>query len=142
MDYKRKKLEVIDKKIEEELFSIKYRINGKIDEILFFKDGSASPLDYKYAEYKNKIFKTYKIQSVLYAMLIMDNYNIKSDKGYLVYTRSKNHIEEISYSEKDFINTEKILQNIIKIIQLNYYPRKTKVYSRCFDCCYRNICIK
>lgn len=142
IDYKRKKLDVIDKKKEQELFSLKHKINGKIDEILFFKDGSAGPLDYKYAEYKGKIFRTYKTQSVMYAILIMDNYNVKSDRGYIVFTRSKNHIEEIKYTEKDFMNTEKILQNIIKIIQFNYYPVKTKVISRCFDCCYRNICIK
>ena len=106
VDYKRKKLNVIKKEVNQEMYSVKYQIHGKVDEILFMEDGSASPLDYKYALYKDKIYRTYKIQSAMYALMIMDNYNVKVTKGYLVYTRSKNHLVEISLWQfvVDYIN--------------------------------------
>jgi len=141
-DYLRKKINVLDKKIEEDLYCDKYRIHGKIDEILFLKDGTASPLDYKYAEYKGKIFKTYKMQSLFYGLLIKENYNIPVNKGYLVYTRSKNYLAELILNEKEFDKLKKILENIFKIIELNYFPKKIGVARRCNDCCYANICIK
>jgi CRISPR-associated exonuclease Cas4 len=141
-DYKRKKLNVVDKKVEEELFSLKYRIHGKIDEILFIDDGSVSPLDYKFAEYKGKIFKTYKMQSLFYGLLIKENFNLPVNKGYVVYTRSKNLLVEINFNEKDFDRLLKIIDNIYQIVETNFFPKKTAVLSRCYDCCYRNICIK
>lgn len=142
IDYKRKRLNVVDKKIEEELSSQKYRIHGIIDEVLFIDDKSASPLDYKFAEYKGKIFKTYKMQSLFYALLIKENFNCPVNKGYIVYTRSKNYLAEIEFNDKDFIKLLKIIDNIFKIVESNYFPKKTSVASRCYDCCYRNICVK
>ncbi|MBP7552154.1 MAG: CRISPR-associated protein Cas4 [Spirochaetes bacterium] len=142
IDYNRKKIDVVKKNIEEELYSDNLKIHGIIDEILFLNDGSASPLDYKYAEYKGRIYKTYKMQSVFYGLLIKENYNMDVNKGYIVYTRSKNHIEEIDFTEKDYIKLLKIIDDIYKIIEYNYYPKRTSVLSRCGDCCYRNICVK
>jgi CRISPR-associated exonuclease Cas4 len=141
-EYKRKRLGVIDKKSEEELTSEHYHIHGIVDEVLFLDDGTAAPLDYKFAEYKGKIFKTYKIQSVLYGLLIKDNYNINVHKGYLVYTRSKNHIEEIHFTDRDFDKALHIVENIVYIIDRNFFPGATRSKKRCNDCCYRNICVK
>lgn len=141
-DYKRKKIGVIKKEIDVDLYSEKNNINGKIDEILFLDDNTASPLDYKFAEYKNKIYRTYKIQSIMYGILIKDNYNIEVNRGFIVYTRSKNYLAEIEHKESDIKKVKKIIDNIFEIINHNYFPKKTSVSSRCYDCCYRNICIK
>ena len=47
-----------------------------LDEILFLNDGSAAPLDYKYAEYKERTFRNHKYQLIFYARLIGEHYNI------------------------------------------------------------------
>jgi len=33
---------------------------GILDEVLFLDENTAAPLDYKFPEYKNKLFKTYR----------------------------------------------------------------------------------
>lgn len=141
-DYLRKKINVIKKETEQDLYSSKYHIHGKIDEVLFLDNGEAAVLDYKYAEYKDRIFKTYKIQSVCYALLIEENYHLSVKKGYIVYTRSKNKVVEIVYTKKDFSELHLIIEDILKIIEKSYFPNKTKVPERCLDCCYANVCVK
>lgn len=141
-DYKRKKINVIDKLIEKELFNEKYNMNGKVDEILFMENGKASPLDYKFAEYKGKIYKTLKMQTIFYSFLIKENYDKDVEKGYIVYTRSKNQLIEIDIKNKDYDNLLKIIGRIRDVIEFNFYPKRTSCKSRCNDCCYRNICIK
>jgi CRISPR-associated exonuclease Cas4 len=141
-DYRRKRIGVVKKLTEQELYAPLYNIHGKVDEILFLENGTASPLDYKYAEFKGRIFKTYKMQSVLYSLMIKDSYNISVNRGYIVYTRSKNHIEEIGFTDREFERAKKIIVEILSIITQNYYPGRTKARRRCADCCYKNICIK
>lgn len=179
-NYLRKKLKCVDKDIDVYMSSDKYHLKGVVDEVLYLEDGTLSPLDYKFAEYRDTLFKTHKYQSVLYAILIKENYK-KSDKikvnpigilhgelnterkdgsylvssstsshaghsygvkkGYVCYTRSKNLIKEIRYSEKDFELATNAIREILNIIQSGYYPKKTKYLSKCIDCCYRNICV-
>ena len=141
-DYLRKKLNVVDKEVEQMLYSDKYHIHGKVDEILFLENGEGTVLDYKYAEYKEKIYSTYKMQSVCYALLVQENYNVPVKKGYIVYTRSKNKVVEIEYMPKDFDNLKQIIEDILKIIEKSYFPKKTKISERCIDCCYSNVCVK
>jgi CRISPR-associated exonuclease Cas4 len=141
-EYMRKKIGVVRKIREQELYDEESGINGKIDEILFLKNGEAAVLDYKYAEYKNKIFKTYKIQALMYALLIKKNYHKEVNKGYLVYTRSGNRIIEIEFKPGDFKKLYKYLEDIRSIIIMKHYPKGTSVKSRCGDCCYRNICTR
>ncbi len=140
-DYFRKKFCVKEKQSDMYLSS-PMGIRGIIDEILFMEDGSAAPLDYKYAEYKNKIFKTYRTQLVFYAQLIKDNYNVPVNKGFIVYTRSKNKLVEIEIKEKDFFELEKLTNELIDVIHNCKYPKPTSVKRRCPDCCYKNICEK
>lgn len=141
-DYKRKKLGVIKKESEQKLYSETYHIHGKVDEVLFLDDGTAAPLDYKYALFKKKIYTTYKIQSVMYGLLIKGAYNIPVNRGFIVYTRSKNHLEQIDIGEKDFTRVQRNIEAILNIIQNNRYPGATSYKNRCLDCCYRNICSK
>jgi len=141
-DYLRKKLNVVKKESEQELYSKKYALHGKIDEILFLESGEAAILDYKYAEYKDKIYKTHIMQSICYALLVQENYDVDVNKGYIVYTRSQNKIVDIIYEEKQITELKEIIEDILKIIKNSFFPKKTRVSSRCIDCCYSNICVK
>ena len=69
-DYVRKKLNCTGKEISVYLTSHKYHFKGEVDEVLFLDDGTAAPLDYKYAEFKNTIYRTHKFQAALYGLLI------------------------------------------------------------------------
>ncbi len=138
-NYLRKNLGTKEKMSDVYLTSPK-GIRGIIDEILFLENKNAVPLDYKYAEYKEKVFKTYQYQLVFYGQLIKDNYNVSVNKGFIVYTRSRNKLVEVEIKDKDFIELEKIINKLKNIIYYCKYPKPTSVKSRCPDCCYRNIC--
>lgn len=137
-DYLRKKIGAVDKKTD--VYLAGSGIRGVVDEIVFLKDGTAAPLDYKYAVYKEKVFKTYRYQLIFYARLIKDNYLKPVNKGFVVYTRSKNKLIEVEIKEKDFVELDKTINMIHEIITQNYYPKPTPVKRRCLDCCYKNIC--
>lgn len=139
--YLRKKIGVIEKEIDVYLASQEWGIRGIIDEILFFEDGTMAPLDYKFSEYKGKIFDTYYYQSLMYAILIEENYQKEVHNGYVVYTRSKNRLLKIEWAEKTRQNLSKILNNMFEIIELGKFPKKTKNRNQCIDCCYKNICV-
>ena len=141
-DYLRKKLAVKDKIIEQKLSSEKYQMHGIVDEILILKDGTAAPLDYKFAKYKGRVFKTYKSQIIMYAMLIEENLNLKVNKGYLVYTRSRNKLVTVEIKEEDKTKVLETIDEIVRILNKGYYPEGTSYKKRCFNCCYRNICVK
>jgi len=137
--YLRKKIGVKDKKSDVYLAS-PLGIRGIVDEVLFLDDDTAAPLDYKFAEYKQKLFKTYRFQLIFYAKLIKDNFQVPVKKGFIIYTRSKNKLVEVSIKDKDFIELEKIVDDMISIINNCRYPKPTSVKRRCPDCCYKNIC--
>jgi len=138
-DYLRKKIGVKDKQSDVYL-SGRMGIRGIVDEILFLDDGTAAPLDYKYAEYKDKTFKNHRFQLVFYAQLIKDNFHVPVTRGFIVYTRSKNKLIEVPIQQKDFNELEEIVKNLLDIIQRCRYPKPTRYKRRCPDCCYRNIC--
>lgn len=138
-NYLRKKFGAIDKKSDVYLAS-QSGIRGIVDEILFMGDGTAVPVDFKYAEYKKRTFKHHKFQLIFYARLIKDNFQIPVNRGFIIYTRSKNKLVEVPLKDKDFIELEKIIDDMTSIIQNCRYPRPTSVKRRCLDCCYKNIC--
>jgi len=140
-EYLRKKIGVKDKKSDVYLSS-PLGIRGIVDEILFLNDDTAAPLDYKFAEYKQKLFKTYRFQLIFYARLIKDNYQVPVTRGFIIYTRSKNKLVEVPIHEKDFDELEIITKGILNVIQRCKYPQPTKYKQRCSDCCYQNICEK
>ncbi|VVB93767.1 CRISPR-associated exonuclease Cas4 [uncultured archaeon] len=140
-EYLRKKLGVVKKEMNVFIASKKNHIKGIVDEILFLDDGSAAPFEYKFAEFKDKIFKTYKFQLALHAIMIKENYNIDVRKGFICFTRSNNHIEEVDFTEKDFKKGIEIIDEILEIIDKGFYPGRTKHKNKCIDCCYSNICV-
>ena len=62
--YLRRKLGVVDKQIAVYLASPQLRLRGIVDEVLWLKDGTIAPLDYKYTKVNEseKVFKTHQIQ--------------------------------------------------------------------------------
>ncbi|MFB3897694.1 MAG: CRISPR-associated protein Cas4 [bacterium] len=141
-EYLRKKLGVIDKQTNVWMASEQLHLKGEVDEVLFLDDGTAAPLDYKYAEWSGKIYQSNRIQSILYALLIQENFHKPVTRGFLIYVRSKNHLEILQFTEAAFEFAKETICDIITIIQRAKFPKRTKWTTRCADCCYKNICIK
>jgi len=141
VDYIRKRLGCIKKEVSVYLASKKLKIRGIVDEVLFLNDGTLAPFDYKLTEYDEFIFRTHRVQSTVYAMLIMENYGEPVKRGFICYARSKNLVKELVYREEDFAATKEIINEIFAIILEGFYPKKTRWPNRCIDCCYRNICV-
>lgn len=140
-EYLRKKIGCTGKDIDVHMVSKKYRLKGIVDEVLSFEDGTRSPLDYKFAEYSDFTYRTHRIQSILYGLMISDWYGCNVKRGFVCYTRSNYKLKEIHFREKDFNEALVIIKDIIDIISKGFYPKKTKFRVRCIDCCYRNICV-
>jgi CRISPR-associated exonuclease Cas4 len=141
-EYLRKKIGCIDKEIDVYLTSPKLRLVGRMDEVLFLENKMAAPLDYKYAFWENKMYKTLQMQQTLYALLIEEHYHCAVEKAFIVYVRSNNHLEEVPISEKLKKEALLVLNEMFDIIDLNYFPAVTAQKNRCQDCTYRNICIQ
>ena len=139
-DYLRKRIGAVEKYSEQYLTNGQLR--GKIDEVLLLSDGNMAPLDYKYAQYKERIYDTYKTQLFCYAVLIEENFKKEVKKGFLVYVRSANKLVEIPVSKSDKEEIKDAIQEVSKIISENFYPKATKYKKRCLTCTYRNICTK
>ncbi len=140
VDYLRKRIGVTDKKLNQYLTNDLLR--GEVDEVLWLKDGTMAPLDYKFARYEGKVYETYQTQLYCYAWLIRENYGREVNQAYLVYTRSQNKLVKIDVEEAHIRKVKKAAQQINEIITRNLYPKATKYKKRCVNCTYRNICIK
>jgi CRISPR-associated exonuclease Cas4 len=140
VDYLRKKIGVIEKYIDQYL--VNDLIRGKIDEVLLLEDGSMAPLDYKFAEYNDIVYSTYKVQLYCYGWLIESNFQKEVKKGFLVYTRSKNKLVTENISMKNIDEVKKCAESIYSIIENNTFPKATGFKKRCVTCTYRNICIQ
>jgi CRISPR-associated exonuclease Cas4 len=140
-DYLRKKLGVIKQEKDVYLSDPEYGICGILDEILFFKDGKISLLDYKFA-YNSHKFKTQFLQNVFYSLLIEGNYNTRVDHCYIVYTRERNKLVCYKIKEKDKKEVIQAINDVHHIISTGYFPGAARFKKRCPDCTYKNICIR
>lgn len=140
-DYLRKKLGCVKKELSVYLASPKIRVRGVVDEVLTLTDGTMAPLDYKYTEYREWLFRTHRYQSVLYATLIAETYQMPVRRGFICYVRNGSKICEVVYKEQDFEYVARIIDEIFRIIKRGEYPAATRHTSRCVDCCYKNICV-
>jgi len=140
-EYVRKKIGCVGKDISVYLASHKKHIRGIADEVLYMDDGSLSPLDYKFSEYKDYLFNTHRIQSVLYAELVEEAYNKPVKRGYICYVRKGTVLKEIIYKPSDFEYTREVVSEMSEIINKGFYPKKTRSSRKCPDCCYKNICV-
>ena len=139
-EYLRKKIGVEEKWLDQYLGIDGLR--GKVDEVLKLNDGTYTPLDYKFAEWKDRVYETYKQQLYCYAILIEEVYGGKVEKGFLVYTRSKHKLVEVNIGQNAKSEIRKSMDKMLEVIQGNKFPRATRVKKRCVNCTYRNICIK
>lgn len=137
--YLRKRLNAVDKRIDMSLVSERYCLRGRVDEVLFFKDGTAAPLDYKFARDPGVIYRTLRFQSAIYALLIQEHFQCAVPKGFVVYTRSNNAVRTIDFTPADFQEVGEVLKEMLNVIQNGYLPGRAAA-SRCADCCYRRIC--
>ncbi len=139
-DYLRRRLGVVEKRLDQYLTN--GMIRGRMDEVLILQDGSMAPLDYKFAEYKDRVYDTYKTQLYCYAWLIEENFQKPVRKGFIVYTRSRNRVVEVEVNDSDKSRVQDAASDIFDIIDRNRYPKATKYKARCVSCTYRNVCIK
>ncbi len=139
-DYLRKKLGVVKKEMNVFIASKEHHIKGIVDEVLFLDDGTAAPFEYKYTEFKDKIFQTHKYQLVLHAVMIKENYQMDVKRGFICFTRSNNRIETVEFTDKDFVRGIEIVKEILEIIDKGFYPSKSKYNNKCLDCCYSTMC--
>lgn len=140
-EYLRKRIGCTSRKIAVYLAS-EVGIRGMVDEVLFLSDDTAAPLDYKYAEYKERTFKNHVYQLTFYGRLIEDNFKVPVRRGFIVYTRSKNKLIEVTITQEMYAELEHIIKSLLRVVQSGIYPNPTASTVRCADCCYGNICEK
>jgi CRISPR-associated exonuclease Cas4 len=138
--YLRKRLGVVGRYDDQYLTNALLR--GRVDEVLELADGTMAPLDYKFAEYEEKLFNTYKTQLYCYAWLIEENFDRPVRRGYLVYTRSNNRVVEVAVEEEDKESVKAAADAIRRIIDGNIYPKATRNKRKCVTCTYRNVCVR
>jgi CRISPR-associated exonuclease Cas4 len=135
-----KRLGVAEKKTDVSLVSPRLHLRGRLDEVLFFEDGTAGPLDYKFARDPGRVYRTLRMQSVIYALLIRENLGKPVQRGYVVYTRSNNLVVEVAYTAEDFQLVGVIISEMLTVVQKGKLPRRAPP-ARCADCCYQRICV-
>jgi CRISPR-associated exonuclease Cas4 len=139
--YLRRKIGVLKRETAVYLASPKLRMRGIVDEVLWLKDGTMAPLDYKYTESREQVFKTHRIQVIMYAMLIAETYAATVDRGFVAYIRGGSQLLEIPITEQDRLEVKSLVDEIFEIIMTARLPKRTSQRQRCVDCCYRNICV-
>ncbi len=140
--YLRKKLGVVKRQFDVPMSSPAMGVRGSVDEVLTMADGSMAPFDYKFAEYRDRVYHNQKMQSVIYGLLIRETFQCPVNRGYLCYIRSKLKVVAIEFKDADFREAESILKEILEVVQIGRFPNATRAKARCRDCCYRNICIQ
>lgn len=138
--YLRKRIGVVEKWEDQYLTNASMR--GRVDEVLKLEDGTYAPLDYKFAEYKEKLYQTYQQQLFCYAVLIEENWGVRVNRGFIVYLRSKNKLLEVPITAADKLLIRESITSFREIVENNFYPKATKFKRRCISCTYRNICTR
>ena len=140
-DYLRRKIGAVKREIEVYLASPTLRLRGIVDEVLWLKDGTMSPLDYKYTEVRDVVFKTHEMQIILYAMLIHEVYAASVTRGFVAYVRNGNQLLEVPVTEEKMARARLLIGQIFDIMRSGRLPHRTAHRIRCEDCCYKNICV-
>ena len=139
--YLRKKIGVVNRDLNVYLASPGLGVRGVVDEVLTLQDGTFAPLDYKYSPYREHAFKTHRIQITLYGLLTREAYQKRVTRGYVAYIRGGSHLVEVPIGEAEESIAQKIVAEILDIIQTGRLPKKTPHRAKCGDCCYKNICV-
>ncbi|MDD2506442.1 MAG: CRISPR-associated protein Cas4 [Synergistaceae bacterium] len=139
-DYIRSRIGIEEKLADVYMSSQNLRLVGKVDEVLLLKNGFAAPLDYKWASWENRIYKTLKMQQTLYSLLIEEHFGKRVNMAYIVYVRSKNHLQPLEISDAMKQYALHVLDKIFDIIHKGRYPSVRSNKRKCEDCTYRNLC--
>lgn len=140
-DYLRRKIGAVRREINVYLASPKLRLRGIVDEVLWLRDGTMAPLDYKYTEARDQVFKTHETQVTLYGMLIEAVYQQPVHRGFVAYVRDGSQLQEVSITEESKAAMACLVEQIFAIIRTGRLPARTTSRLRCEDCCYKNICV-
>ena len=140
-DYLRRKIGAVKREIEVYLASPALRLRGIVDEVLWLKDGTTAPLDYKYTEARDTVFKTHETQIVMYAMLIQEIYQQPVTRGFVAYVRDGSQLLEVAVTDDRVAKVRLLIRQIFDIIITGRLPARTSSRIRCEDCCYKNICV-
>lgn len=140
-DYLRKRIGAVKREIEVYLASPSLRLRGIVDEVLWLKDGTMAPLDYKYTEPRDQVFKTHATQVLLYAMLIEAIYQQPVQRGYVAYVRGGQRLQEVAVTETAKARVLAVIEQIFAILTTGRLPARASSPRRCEDCCYKNICV-
>ncbi|CAM2065663.1 CRISPR-associated protein Cas4 [Sulfidibacter corallicola] len=135
----RKRLGVVGKRLNVYLGRPDLPFRGVVDEVLHFPDGRMAPLDWKFAEYRERVYATYRTQAAIYGMLIHAIYGAEVDRAFLVFTRSANKLVEIPLTARDFEGLWRLHAEMVAVMG-GRFPKATSSKRRCLDCCYRNLC--
>ena len=141
-NYLRKKLGVVQRQFDVPMASARLGVRGTVDEVLTLADGTMAPFDYKFAEYSGSVYHNQRVQSALYALLIRETFQMPVQRGFLCFTRSNHRVVELEHTEADYAEAERIVREVLTVIQTGLFPKATPWKARCADCCYRNICIQ
>lgn len=98
-------------------------MSGEVDEVLLLKGGSAAPLDYKWAEWKGKIFPSHLLQLAFYSRLIEENYHCSVSFGMLVYVRSKHKLVVVTLLPEHYEQLESAMYAIQQITSNGFFSR-------------------
>ena len=140
-DYLRKRIGAVKRDIEVYLAAPSLRLRGIVDEVLWLKDGTMAPLDYKYTAPRDQVFKTHETQILLYAMLIEAVYEQPVRRGYVAYVRGGQGLQEVAVSDAAKASIHALIDEIFAILNTGKLPRRARSRRRCEDCCYKNICV-
>lgn len=140
-DYLRRKIGAVRREIEVYLAAPALRLRGIVDEVLWLKDGSMAPLDYKYTAARDQVFRTHETQITLYAMLIEAVYGQPVQRGYVAYVRDGSQLLEVAITEEAKAEMRCLVSKIFAIIRTGRLPARASSRLRCEDCCYKNICV-
>ena len=138
--YLRKRLGVVGR--HDDQYLTNNFLRGRVDEVLELEDGTFAPLDYKFAEYKDKVYSTYQTQLYCYALLIETNFEKQVKKGFIVYTRSFNKVIEVPIPASSLDDIRKTAREIKLVVMENTFPKATRIRKRCVNCTYRKVCVQ
>lgn len=137
--YLRRRLGVVAKQQAVYLGRADLPFRGVVDEVLFLADGTAAPLDWKFAVYKEQVFRTYRLQAVIYALLIERIYEKPVKQAYVVYVRSQNQLVTVPITARARREVEAV-HAAMSAVMRGQFPPATKSRGRCLTCTYRNLC--
>ena len=113
--YLRKKIGVVRREHNVFLASKEHCIKGIVDEVLFLDDGTAAPFEYKFAEFKGKIFRTYRNQLALHAMMIQEQFKVEVTRGFICFVRTRDHVEEWHFQRRILSAPGKLFSTFLRL---------------------------